>query len=393
MESRELQEIKARAEQVKKLLGRGSDTLHLIEDDFPRLVAEVERLRTELERSGLCPHERPYKDRTCVECFGDGTEEMRECSACGAKTWHRGGKCLRHDASVPKPYEPLKDELKKLQGEIQTVQEQSSTRVAQAEERVREIEAEAEQLREELERSGLCPHERPYEDRTCVEGFGDGTEAMRECGACGSKTWHRGGKCLRHDASVPKPYEPLKEELKKLQGEIQTVQEQSSTRVAQAEERVREIEAEAEQLREELERSGLCPHERPYEDRTCVECFGDGTEEMRECGACGIKTWHRGGKCLRHDASVPKPYEPLKEELKQLQGEIQTVQEQSSTRVTQAEERVKEIEAACVAMREALEYVKGRIGSMNIGESLIKIDRALSSSTGDRAMEDEKGTK
>ncbi len=291
MESRELQEIKARAEQVKKLLGHGSDTLHLIEDDLPRLVAEVERLRTELEQAGKCPHGGFYKDRTCVECFGDGTEAMRECSACGSKTWHRGGKCLYHDASAPKPYEPLKGELKQLQGEIQTVRRQSSTRVAQAEERVKEIEAEAEQLREELERSGLCPHERPYEDRTCVE------------------------------------------------------------------------------------------------------CFGDGTEAMRECSACGTKTWHRGGKCLRHDASAPKPYEPLKEELKKLQGEIQTVQEQSSTRVAQAEERVKEIEAACVAMREALEYVKGRIGSMNIGESLIKIDRALSSSTGDRAMEDEKETK
>ena len=151
--------------------------------------------------------------------------------------------------------------------------------------------------------------------------------------------------------------------------------------------------AEVERLRTELEQAGKCPHGGFYKDRTCVECFGDGTEEMRECNACGTKTWHRGGKCLYHDASAPKPYEHLRAELKQLQGEIQTVQEQSSTRVAQAEERVKEIEAACVAMREALEYVKGRIGSMNIGESLIKIDRALSSSTGDRAMEDEKGTK
>jgi len=151
--------------------------------------------------------------------------------------------------------------------------------------------------------------------------------------------------------------------------------------------------AEVERLRTELEQAGKCPHGSFYKDRTCIECFGDGTEAMRECSECGTKTWHRGGKCLRHDASAPKPYEPLKEELKKLQGEIQIVQEQSSTRVTQAEERVKEIEAACVAMREALEYVKGRIGSTNIGESLIKIDRALSSSTGDRAMEDEKGTK
>ena len=291
MESRELQEIKARAGQVKKLLGHGSDTLHLIEDDLPQLVAEVERLRTELERAGKCPHGSFYKERACVECFGDGTEETRECNECGLKTWHRGGKCLRHDASAPKAYEPLREELKKL---------------------------------------------------------------------------------------------PL---------EIQAVQKQSSTRVAQAEVRVKEIEAEAEQLREELERCGLCPHERPYEERACVECFGDGTEETRECSECGLKTWHRGGKCLRHDASAPKAYEPLREELKKFPLEIQAVQKQSSTRVAQAEERVKEIEATCVAMREALEYVKGRIGSTNIGESLIKIDRALSSSTGDQATEDEKVTK
>ncbi|TAK09176.1 hypothetical protein EPO44_01590, partial [bacterium] len=280
MESKELQKIKARAEQLKKLLGSGSDTLHLIEDDLPKLVAEVERLRTELEQAGKCPHGDFYRDRTCVGCFGDGTEEMRQC------------------------------------------------------------------------------------------------------GKCGIQTWHRGGKCLRHDASAPRPYEPLKAELKRLKGEIQTVQEQSSARIAQAEERVKKIEAEAEQLQEELERSGLCPHEKLYEDRTCVECFGDGTEEMRQCGECGTQIWHRGGKCLRHDTSAPKPYEPLKAELKKLKGEIQTVQEQSSARVAQAEERVKEVDAACVVMREALEYVKGRIGSTNIGESIIKIDRALSSSAG-----------
>ena len=291
MESKELQEIKARAERIKKLLGNGSDALHLIEDDLPELVAEVEWLKTELGQAGNCPHGGLYKDRTCVECFGDGTEEMRECSECGIQTWHRGGKCLRHAASAPKPYELLEVELKKLQGEIQTVQEQSSARVARAEERVKEIGAEAEQLREALERSGLCPHETLYEDRNCVE------------------------------------------------------------------------------------------------------CFGDGTEEMRECSECGIQTWHRGGKCLRHDASAPKPYELLEVELKKLQGEIQTVQEQSSARVARAEEHAREIEATCVVMREALEYVKARIGSTNIGESMIKIDRALSSSAGDQTREDKQERK
>ena len=75
MESKELQEIKARAERIKKLLGNGSDALHLIEDDLPELVAEVEWLKTELGQAGNCPHGGLYKDRTCVECFGDGTED------------------------------------------------------------------------------------------------------------------------------------------------------------------------------------------------------------------------------------------------------------------------------------------------------------------------------
>ena len=151
MESKELQEIKARAERIKKLLGNGSDALHLIEDDLPELVAEVEWLKTELGQAGNCPHGGLYKDRNCVECFGDGTEEMRECSECGIQTWHRGGKCLRHAASAPKPYELLEVELKKLQGEIQTVQEQSSARVARAEEHAREIEATCVVMREALE--------------------------------------------------------------------------------------------------------------------------------------------------------------------------------------------------------------------------------------------------
>jgi len=45
------------------------------------------------------------------------------------------------------------------------------------------------------------------------------------------------------------------------------------------------------------------------------------------------------------------------------------------------EERFKGIEASRAAMREVLEYVRGKLGSLNIGESLSKIDLALSVST------------
>jgi len=62
MNEKEFQEIKERAENVKRLLGYGSCqsrilrkeilgsvTMNLIESDVPRLVAEVEELRTEQE--------------------------------------------------------------------------------------------------------------------------------------------------------------------------------------------------------------------------------------------------------------------------------------------------------------------------------------------------------
>ncbi len=62
MDEKEFQEIKERAEEVKRLIGYGSGqskilrkgvlghvTLNLIENDVPRLVAEVEKLRAEQE--------------------------------------------------------------------------------------------------------------------------------------------------------------------------------------------------------------------------------------------------------------------------------------------------------------------------------------------------------
>ena len=63
MDEKEFQEIKERAEEVKQLMGYGSGqsmflrkevlgpvTLNLIENDVPRLVAEVEELRAEQEQ-------------------------------------------------------------------------------------------------------------------------------------------------------------------------------------------------------------------------------------------------------------------------------------------------------------------------------------------------------
>lgn len=150
MEGKDLQEIKARAEDGKKLFGRGS-VQHLIENDVPRLVAEIEQLKVELNEARVCSHGSLYKDQSCITCFGDGTEEKRECGKCGAPTWHRGGKCLAHDASAPKPYALLKLELQELRSQLQVVQEGCSTRVAEAEERLGGIASACNLMRESLE--------------------------------------------------------------------------------------------------------------------------------------------------------------------------------------------------------------------------------------------------
>jgi hypothetical protein len=139
--------------------------------------------------------------------------------------------------------------------------------------------------------------------------------------------------------------------------------------------------AEIEQLKIDLNEARMCPHGEVYKDQSCITCFGDGTEESRNCSECGIQTWHRGGKCLAHDASAPKPYELLKVELQELRSQMQVVQEGCSARVAEAEERLGGIAAACNLMRESLEYVRGRIGTTYVGESLERIDKALSSST------------
>ncbi|HEY3304735.1 MAG TPA: hypothetical protein VGL70_14485 [Candidatus Binatia bacterium] len=151
MEDKKLQEIKARVEEVNKLFGQGSNAQNLIQNDVPMLVAEIERLKVQLKDASVCSHGSLYKEQSCITCFGDGTEEKLRCSACAALTWHRGGKCLSHDKSAPKPYALLKEELQELRSQLQVVQEGCSARVAEAEERLGGIAAACNIMRESLE--------------------------------------------------------------------------------------------------------------------------------------------------------------------------------------------------------------------------------------------------
>jgi len=151
MEDKNLQEIKARAEEVKKFFSQGSTAQNLMQNDLPKLLAEIERLNAALKDASTCSHGALYKDQSCITCFGDGTEEKKHCGACGAQTWHRGGKCLAHDKSTPKPYALLKTELQELRGQLQVVQEGCSARVAEAEERLGGIAAACNLMRESLE--------------------------------------------------------------------------------------------------------------------------------------------------------------------------------------------------------------------------------------------------
>ncbi len=97
-------------------------------------------------------------------------------------------------------------------------------------------------------------------------------------------------------------------------------------------------------------------------------------------------------RLLGHDSDVQKLIEndvpKLLAELKDFkakqehwQSNIQSLKEEFSARITGVEERLKGIETSRAAMREVLEYVRGRLASLNVGESLSIIDLALSGST------------
>jgi len=73
--------------------------------------------------------------------------------------------------------------------------------------------------------------------------------------------------------------------------------------------------------------------------------------------------------------------EELRAEQEHWQSNIQSIKEKFSARITEVEERLKGIEASRAVMREVLEDVRRWLGSLNIGESLSKIDLALSGST------------
>lgn len=158
MDNNELQEIKARSKEIKGLLGDSVYAQILTENDIPKLVAEVEKLkakiekqRIELEYAGKCVHGNFYKDRDCISCFGDGTEKKQECSECGHQTWHRGGKCLSHDMNVTRPYELSKAEQEHLRDNVKYLKEELSARIGEAEERLRGVEKSRAIMQEVLE--------------------------------------------------------------------------------------------------------------------------------------------------------------------------------------------------------------------------------------------------
>jgi len=84
MDNNELEEIKTRSREIKRLLGDSVYAQTLIENDIPKLIDEVEKLkakveeqRIELEYAGKCVHGNFYRDRDCISCFGDGTEQKQ----------------------------------------------------------------------------------------------------------------------------------------------------------------------------------------------------------------------------------------------------------------------------------------------------------------------------
>lgn len=158
MDDNEFQEIKARSTEIKRLQGDSVYAQTLIENDVPKLVAEVEKLKAkveeqgiELEVTGKCVHGNFYRDLDCISCFGDGTEQTQECSECGHQTWQRGGRCLSHDMNVTRPYELSKAEQEHLRSNVEYLKEEFSARITEAEERLRGVEASRAIMQEVLE--------------------------------------------------------------------------------------------------------------------------------------------------------------------------------------------------------------------------------------------------
>ncbi len=80
---------------------------------------------------------------------------------------------------------------------------------------------------------------------------------------------------------------------------------------------------------------------------------------------------------------VPKlvaEVEKLRAEQEPLRRNVQILRYNFSTRISKGEERLRRSGASRAEMREVLEYVRGKLGSLNIGESLHKIDLPLSTS-------------
>ena len=87
-----------------------------VEEVVGALEADNTTLRTELQYAWTCPHGNDYRDRSCLVCWGDGSEDMLSCEECGADTWHRGGVCLRHDKkNAPGPYTALRKRVEGLE--------------------------------------------------------------------------------------------------------------------------------------------------------------------------------------------------------------------------------------------------------------------------------------
>ena len=45
-------------------------------------------LEEELQYAWTCQHGNDYRDHSCLECWGDGSETISRCKECGADTWH-----------------------------------------------------------------------------------------------------------------------------------------------------------------------------------------------------------------------------------------------------------------------------------------------------------------
>jgi hypothetical protein len=100
-------------------------------DELREVIAlrdfQVRHLEMSMAVAGDCPHGLSYESKECLECWGDGTEEILHCEECESSTYHRAGFCLRcQKDEAPGPHDIGKAVLGKVNTILHSLREKQT---------------------------------------------------------------------------------------------------------------------------------------------------------------------------------------------------------------------------------------------------------------------------